>query len=106
MRHRRGGRFVLVLVSLALIAAACGSSSKKSAGGGTSTTVVAKQGGDLAVAAEQEPQCLDWVGSCASAASRRYSVEALTMPGAYFFSSDTTSHATSLPTTQATLVSS
>jgi peptide/nickel transport system substrate-binding protein len=91
---------------LALVAAACGSSSKKSAGGGTSTTVVAKQGGDLVVAGEQEPQCLDWVGSCASAAWGRYSVESLTMPGAYFFSSDNTFHATSLLTGEATLVTS
>ena len=106
MRHRRGGSFVLVLVSLALIAAACGSSSKKSAGGGSSTTVAAKQGGDLVVSAEQEPQCLDWVGSCASAAWGRYTVEVNTMPGAYFFTSNSKFEATGLLTGEATIVTS
>ena len=106
MRHRRGGSFILVIVSLALIAAACGSSSKKSAGGGTSTTIAAKQGGDLVVSAEQEPDCMDWIASCASAAWGNYTAQINTMPSAYDFTDKSTYAPSPVLTGEATLVTS
>jgi peptide/nickel transport system substrate-binding protein len=54
-----------------------------SAGSGSTTTVAAKQGGDITLGAEQEPDCMDWIGSCAGAAWGVYTVETNTMPRAY-----------------------
>jgi peptide/nickel transport system substrate-binding protein len=84
----RGRGIVLGVLSLALIAAACGSSSKKSSSGSTSSTAsgAVKQGGDLTFSAEQEPDCMDWIGSCAGAAWGVYTVQTNTMPRAYDFS--------------------
>jgi len=108
VKHERSRGFVLVLVCLAVIAAACSSSSKtgtKNTGGPT-TTVVAKQGGDLVVAAEQEPDCMDWIGSCAGAAWGVYTVEANTMPRAYDFTDKSTYVPGAVLTGEATLVTS
>src|SRR5262245_44231928 len=58
---------------IALLAAACGSSSNKSnnasSSGGSGNTVnngPVPQGGTLTLGAEQEPDCLDFIASCAS----------------------------------------
>ena len=89
MKLSRGRGLVLVLASLALVAGACSSSKKSgSSGGATSTTIAPKQGGDLVVSAEQEPDCMDWIGSCAGAAWGTYTVGANTMPKAYVWTSD------------------
>ncbi len=44
--------------------------------------------GDLSVASEQEPACLDWFSSCNGAAPGIYTVEADTLPRAYDLSPD------------------
>jgi len=81
----------LVLVVSATIAASCSSSKKSSSStgnptGGSTTTgaaVQVKQGGDITLSAEQEPDCMDWIGACAGAAWGVYTVQTNTMPLAY-----------------------
>lgn len=74
-----------------MVATACSSSSSKSGSSsgsgasGATTTIAAKQGGDLVFSAEQEPDCVDWIGSCAGAAWGTYTIGANTMPRAYDF---------------------
>jgi peptide/nickel transport system substrate-binding protein len=65
----------VLLLALSLVAAACGGG-----GGGTSAPKNAKQGGDLTFGAEQEPDCADWIASCAGAAWGAYTFSAVTMP--------------------------
>jgi peptide/nickel transport system substrate-binding protein len=102
----------LVLVVIAVVAAACSSSSKKSSSGGSSSsssTVAAaqvKQGGDITLSAEQEPDCMDWIGSCAGAAWGVYTVQVNTMPDAYHWTSNNTFDPTDVLTGPADLVSS
>jgi peptide/nickel transport system substrate-binding protein len=47
-----------------------------------------KQGGDLVVGADQEPACMDWIGSCASSAWGIWTVQTNTMPRAYDYTDD------------------
>src|SRR5690348_9210512 len=81
----------LVIVVAALVAAACSSSKssggKTSPGGPTGTNKIAsvKQGGDITVSAEQEPDCMDWLGSCASAAWGIWAAQVETMPEPYTY---------------------
>ena len=84
-RRGRASAFIGIAV-LALLAAACSSSkSSSSTGGGTPTTASGpvKQGGDITLSAEQEPDCMDWIGSCSGAAWGVYTVQVNTMPHAY-----------------------
>ena len=63
----RYGRFlgkIAVVCAIALLAAACGGGG----GGGGTTQSQAKQGGSIVVAAEQWPECLNPITSCANAA--------------------------------------
>jgi peptide/nickel transport system substrate-binding protein len=105
LTFKRGRGLILVVVSLALIAAACGSSSKNNASS-SSTTVVAKQGGDLVVAAEQDTDCMDWIGSCAGAAWGVYMVQGNVMPKAYDFTDKSVYAPSPVLTGEATLVTS
>jgi len=80
---------LVLLIAGALAAAACSSSSSTVTGGtGTSATEPAGQpvkGGDLVFGAEQEGDCMDWIGSCASGAWGVYTAQALIMPRAFDF---------------------
>ena len=75
------------LLALLMVSAACGSSKKNNNNAATNTTAAAnvKQGGDLVFGAEQEADCLDWIGSCAGAAWGVYTIQTLTMPRAMDF---------------------
>ncbi len=80
LRHAVGSRgrgFVLLLAAVALLAGSCNAKSSPTKPG----TVT--QGGNIVVAAEQEPECMDWIGSCAGSAWGMYMVETNTMPRAY-----------------------
>ena len=85
MQRFRSRGVVLAIVATALIAVSCSSSSKSTTTGGTTATSAAavKQGGSLVFGAEQEPDCMDWIGSCAGAAWGVYTVETNIMPRAY-----------------------
>ena len=89
MRGLRGRGIALAVVAVSMVAASCSKSGTSSstgttvAGGGSTTTVAAKQGGDITLGAEQEPDCMDWIGACAGAAWGVYTVETNTMPRAF-----------------------
>src|SRR5579859_1118047 len=88
----RGRGAALGLLIVALVAVGCSSSKKNASSpttaassGGSSTTAAAavKQGGDITLGAEQEPDTMDWISSDAGAAWGVYTVETNTMPRAY-----------------------
>jgi peptide/nickel transport system substrate-binding protein len=98
----------LSIVALGMVAVSCSSSGTKTtgttaAGSGPTTTGVAKQGGDITLGAEQEPDCMDWIGSCAGAAWGVYTVQTNTMPRAYDYT-DSGYKPSNLLTGAATLV--
>jgi peptide/nickel transport system substrate-binding protein len=79
---------VCLAVALALLAAACGSS--KTSEKSSPTTAVqsgqaeqAQPGGTLVIGAEQEGDCVDWIGSCSGSSWFFWTIGALTMPRAY-----------------------
>jgi len=82
----------VVWVALALLAAAaCQKGNPKPAATTTVPTirpVQINQGGDITVAAERDPACMDWISTCGASAWGVWTVETNTMPRAYDFSSD------------------
>ena len=83
-----------VLASLALTAAACGgddsgdsantaTSAGDAASSSTSAASDVPKGGTLTVGAEQEPDCMDWMGSCAGSSWGSWMVNYQTMPRVY-----------------------
>lgn len=64
-KYVRHLRWLTVFFSIALVAAACGSSS--SGGGGGNAGTGEKKGGSVVFAAEQWPECLSPITSCANA---------------------------------------
>jgi peptide/nickel transport system substrate-binding protein len=106
----RSRGLILGFAALALIAGACGSSKKNSGSptttGNSPTTSTVKQGGDLTLSAEQEPDCMDWIGSCAGAAWGPWTVGGNTMPRAYDIGTDNTFKPSILLTGDATVVNS
>ncbi len=88
MTGLRGRGILLSVIAVGMVAVSCSKSSSTStspttASNGPTTTVAAKQGGDITLGAEQEPDCMDWIGSCAGAAWGVYTVQTNTMPRAY-----------------------
>ncbi len=85
-RSRRWVTAVAVFAVLAIVLAACGSdsnkSSKSSSGGSTGAVPT---GGTLVVGAEQEPDCADWIASCAGASWGLYTIQEHTMPRTFDF---------------------
>jgi peptide/nickel transport system substrate-binding protein len=75
-------RTLAVVAALGLVLAACGSSSKKGTGS-TPTTVTVPTGGTLTIGAEQEPDCFDWIGSCAGSSWGEWMAEVNTIPFAF-----------------------
>jgi len=75
-------------LALALVSAACGND-KNDNESTTATTAAGEkptEGGDLVIGAEQEPDCADWIASCAGSTWGVYVMQTHTMPQA--FSSD------------------
>lgn len=73
---------------IAIVLAACGSSSGSKSGGssgGSSDGGSVPNGGTLVLGAEQEPDCADWIASCAGAAWGVYTMEAQTVPRVFNF---------------------
>ncbi|HEV2369427.1 MAG TPA: peptide ABC transporter substrate-binding protein [Acidimicrobiales bacterium] len=74
----------------ALVMAACGSSgSTKASNSGTSSgatgsTGTPKPGGTLAVGIEQEPDCVDWLGSCSGSTYGFWIANPETIPHVYY----------------------
>ena len=80
------------LAAVALIAAGC----TDGPSGARDTTVPSvtrplqtfNQGGDITVAAEGEPGCMDWISTCAGSSWGIWTVETNTMPRAYDFTTN------------------
>lgn len=97
-QSRRALGLSAVVLSFSLLAAACGSDSDTSGTattekGGTAATattaaVAGKKGGEITVGAEQEPDCTDWIGSCAGASWGVWSMQANTVPRAFDIMAD------------------
>jgi peptide/nickel transport system substrate-binding protein len=97
VRSRRLLSFLALLLGFALLAASCGGSDDESGndpaseegdGGGDATTTTVNpddipEGGDLVLGAEQEPDCADWISSCAGASWGYWTMNVNTMPRAY-----------------------
>ena len=82
MTGRRGVvRFGAFVSCLAVVLGACGSSSKQS--GAPPSSVAPKHGGTLIIGAEQEPDCMDWIASCAGSSWGTWLAEIQTIPYAY-----------------------
>jgi peptide/nickel transport system substrate-binding protein len=89
-RGLRGPTSVVVAIGV-LLAASCSPRSPKPPPATTVTTPAAptiNQGGDITVAAEGEPGCMDWVSTCAGSAWGIWTVQTNTMPRAYDFTRD------------------
>jgi peptide/nickel transport system substrate-binding protein len=93
VRSRRLLSFLALLLGFALLATSCGGSEDEeggdaSGGGGgddseETTTVPPEdipEGGDLVLGAEQEPDCVDWISSCAGASWGFWTMNVNTMP--------------------------
>lgn len=92
VRSRRLLSFLALLLGFALLATSCGGSEDEeggdaSGGGGDdseeTTTVPPEdipEGGDLVLGAEQEPDCVDWISSCAGASWGFWTMNVNTMP--------------------------
>jgi peptide/nickel transport system substrate-binding protein len=78
-------------MALLLVAAACGDDDDDASGGddGTTDTTEAagepEDGGTLVIGAEQEPECVDWIASCAGASWGIWTLGAYTMPRVHDF---------------------
>ena len=93
-RRRATGLGALVL-SFSLIAAACGSDDSETSEGATTTgagteestapATTAGGGGTITIGAEQEPDCMDWIASCAGSSWGSWMAGYQTMPRAYDF---------------------
>src|SRR5262245_59976467 len=95
---RRGGRglvhsnrktqlqIVAFAAAMVMLVAACGGSSKKSnssnqgGSGATVNTATVPSGGTLTIGAEQEPDCLDFLSSCARSSWGSWTAQIATLP--------------------------
>jgi peptide/nickel transport system substrate-binding protein len=88
-------RVLALLLGLSMIAAACGDDDDTSSGEGDGGEVTetdtesetdggeVAEGGDLVIGAEQEPDCVDWISSCAGASWGYWTMGVTTMPRAF-----------------------
>lgn len=86
VRSRRLLSLLALLLGFALIAASCGSDDDDGDAGdepGTEDETEVPEGGDLVLGAEQEPDCVDWISSCAGASWGYWTINVNTMPRAF-----------------------
>lgn len=85
-KRKQSLRLVAGVAVLAMAAAACGSDKKESAtttSAATTSSVEVPKGGTLLVGAEQEPDCVDWISSCAGSSWGYWMMGVTTMPRVY-----------------------
>ena len=85
--HSRWLRVLAMLLGLSMLAAACGDDDDEGAAPEDTTDTTAgdevAEGGDLVIGAEQEPDCVDWISSCAGASWGYWTMGVTTMPRAF-----------------------
>jgi peptide/nickel transport system substrate-binding protein len=96
-RMRRTYLVVVPILAVLIVGAACGSDNKKSAKS-SSTSEPAVKGGTLVLGAEQEPDCADWIASCAGATWGVYTMSQHTMPRVFNIKPDGNAVASDLVT--------
>lgn len=85
-RRATVARFAAWLIGVGLIAAVCGDDSSKSDSKAAGATVKAVNPADipkdssLVIGAEQEPDCADWIASCAGSSWGAWMFQYQTMP--------------------------
>jgi len=86
MARRLFGAFAVV-TALALVFAGCGSKSSSVGSSGESTSTIASgpvpDGGTIVIGAEQEPDCLDWLGQCSGSLWGSWLAQLETQPLAF-----------------------
>jgi peptide/nickel transport system substrate-binding protein len=89
MRHERAWylRLFALLAVLTVVLAACGGDDDDSSSGGGSSSSsgggAVPQGGELVIGAEQEPDCVAWIKSCAGSSWGYWMMGVTTMPRSY-----------------------
>lgn len=79
MTKSRWLRILALLLGLSMIAAACGDDDDSAGPSDEEST----DGGDLVIGAEQEPDCVDWIASCAGSSWGYWMMGVTTMPRAF-----------------------
>jgi len=80
MRLRGLTRTIALLAVVGIVAAACGGDDTPSGGGTTTEPTAVPQGGEIVVAAEQWPECVNPITQCGSATWTWYSVLEQVLP--------------------------
>ncbi len=93
-RTRRRTALFALLLTLSLVSAACGGGTDDDEGGTGETTETTEQeeavkGGTAVFGAEQEPECADWIATCAGASWGTWTMAAYTMPRSFDFDGKT-----------------
>jgi len=89
IHRRRSLKLLASVFALSLVAAACGGDDDDAGAPqdteGTETTQGGEQaqGGTLVIGAEQEPDCVDWISSCAGASWGYWTMNVHTMPRSF-----------------------
>jgi peptide/nickel transport system substrate-binding protein len=73
-------RLLIALLALALVAGACSSDDGGDGAASDTSAVPVPTGGTLVLGLEQEPDCLDWIGSCAGNAYGFWAANVTTLP--------------------------
>ena len=82
-RQRRGLQLLALILGLSLVAAACGSDDDGGEEGAEQADSEVPEGGTLVLGAEQEPECIDWISSCAGASWGFWTMNVNTMPRSF-----------------------
>ena len=94
MQRMRRSKLLLVSLLAVVVVAACGSGKKSATSGATNQKAV--KGGTLTLSAEQEPDCADWIASCAGSTWGSYTIQEHTMPRAFDVMPDGSQQASAL----------
>ena len=82
-RQRRGLQLLALIMGLSLVATACGSDDDGGDEGDDAAESEVPEGGTLVLGAEQEPECADWISSCAGASWGFWTMNVNTMPRSF-----------------------
>lgn len=85
-RQRRSFQLLALILGLSMIAAACGGDDDDADSGSgeeQEEDVATQEGGDLVIGAEQQPDCMDWIATCAGSSWGSWMVSYNTIPRSF-----------------------